>query len=249
MYLWKYWRESRITFGVTVLVLAILLALILRSNLQVGHGNPNPNQLSGIVYVLVIAQSIPLGFVAWLFGSFGVGRDLGESSGSYLLTRPRRRAFFVWSDWGYGMAQLLTIVILTNAVLGVLVSRLLDAMGNPIPGRIVLFGTPVPIPLAMVLSGLGGLLLVALIFSLTYFCTVLVKHSKGVMLAAGVLLGYSILKAVVKHYWPQIELPSLILQSFEEFTPQSLITAVALRTAVILAFPFAAQLLLEKTDL
>jgi len=249
MYLWKYWRESRITFGVSLAIIAIALLLILRANLEIGHGNPSPNQFSGIIYVAFIAQSIPLGFVAWLFGSFGLGRDLGDRSGSYVLTRPRRRAFFVWSDWGFGMAQLLMLVILTNAVLGVLVSRILVAMGNPIPGRIMLLRSPVPIPVAMLLSSLGAALLLSLIFSLTYFCTILVKNSKGVMLAAGILLGYSILKAVVTHYWPQIELPSPLLPSFGESSPQSLITGTALRTLVILFFPFAAQLLLEKTDL
>ena len=81
------------------------------------------------------------------------------------------------------------------------------------------------------------------------------KHSKGVILAAGVLLGYIILKTVVNHYWPSVDLPPLIAAGF--FGPSSRLPALAnhlgaflaARAGFILLFPIAAQLMLEKTDL
>ena len=61
-------------------------------------GQSNGNQ----IYLLIAAGlTLPFAFLALKFGSFGVGRDLGEGSGSFLFSRPRSRAFFVWSDWGY----------------------------------------------------------------------------------------------------------------------------------------------------
>ena len=75
------------------------------------------------------------------------------------------------------------------------------------------------------------------------------------MLAAGIVLAYFIVGAVLHHYWPSISLPSPIVSEFAPSTsnqPQlaeHLGASLAIRAAVVLLFPFAAQLLLEKTDL
>jgi hypothetical protein len=187
------------------------------------------------------------------FGSFGVGRDLGEGSGSFLFSRPRSRAFFVWNDWGYGMAQLLLLVLAANAVLALAIHRV-----APGSGPILLAGQPVSMLSIFCLHCTAGLLLIGLLFGFTYFASVL-SRGHGVVLTIGVLVVYLVAKPVVKHYWPSITLPDLSLTEFS-MTESSLFggmatrfadhlgLAIALRSALALAFPFAAQLLLQQRD-
>jgi hypothetical protein len=252
MYLWKYWRESRYTFAVGMVLVGLLLWAVLK--IPVGsllQDNQNSGQFNPAELYLVVAAilTLPLAFLALLFGSFGVGRDLGEGSGSFLFSRPRTRAFFVWSDWGYGMAQLLLIVIAANSVLALAIHR-----AAPDSGPIFLAGAPVSFSSIFCLHCAAGLLLVGLMFGLTYFCSVLVK-SRGVLLGLGVLLVYIIAKSVVKHYWPNITLPDISLTEFSmsPMGPPSfahhLGLDIALRSAVALAFPVAAQLLLQQRDI
>jgi hypothetical protein len=253
MYLWKYWRESRITFAVGMVLVGLLLWAVLKipvgsllqSNQNQDTGQFNPAQLYLVVGAIL---TLPFAFLALLFGSFGVGRDLGEGSGSFLFSRPRTRTFFVWSDWGYGMAQLLLIVLAANSVLALAIHR-----AAPDSGPILLAGAPVSMASVFFLHCAAGLLLVGLMFGLTYFCSVLLK-SRGVLLGIGILVVYLIGKSVVKHYWPDLTLPDLTLTEFT-ITPfggasfsDHLGLEIALRTAVALAFPVAAQMLLQQRD-
>jgi hypothetical protein len=255
MYLWKYWRESRIAFCVSLACIAILFAMVLGEPTLSTNGGPPLRMLTGIFSVALIIQVFPLAFVAWLFGSFGVGHDLGEKSGAYLFTRAATRRSFIWRDWSYGAVQLLVIVVLLNAVIGLQIYRILLAGGDPLHGKLPLASGPVSLVAFIALNCVAAFLLAALVFGLSYFSTVLVKHSKGVMLAVGIMLGYFILGAVVNHYWPSISFPSPILSEFGPSGPDlpkfadHLGAFVAIRAAVALLFPFAAQLVLEKADL
>ena len=250
MYLWKYWRESRITFAVGMALVGLLLWAVLKIHVgDLGQGPNGTNETSpATIYLLMAAPLVlPLGFLALLFGSFGAGHDLGKGSGSFLFSRPRSRAFFVWSDWGYGMAQLLLIVLAANAVLALAVYRIIGG------GPILLGGVPVSMASIFVLHCVAGLLLIGLLMGLTYFSSVLAKN-RGVLLALGVVLAYYIAKAVVNYKWPSITLPDLTLTEFS-MTPQgppgfakNLGLEIALRAAVALAFPFAAQILLQQRD-
>jgi hypothetical protein len=251
MYLWKYWRESRITFAVGMALVGLLLWGVLKIHL--GAMAPGPHDAGEVspatIYLLMAAPlALPLGFLALLFGSFGIGSDLGKGSGSFLFSRPRSRAFFVWNDWGYGMAQLLLIVLAANAVLALAVYRIAGG-GGPIS----VGGVPVSMASIFVLHCVAGLLLIGLVMGLTYLSSVLAKN-RGALLALGVLLAYLIAKAVVKYKWPSITLPDLTLTEFS-MTPEgppgfahNLGLEIGLRAAVALAFPFAAQILLQQRD-
>jgi hypothetical protein len=246
MYLWKYWRESRITFAVGMALVGLLLWGVLRIHMGAfGPGQPDdPSQL----YLLIATPlTLPLGFFALRYGSFGVGSDLGRGSGSFLFSRPRSRAFFVWNDWGFGMAQLLLIVVAANLVLRLAIYRV--AAGS---GPILLEGQPVSMFSIFLLHCAVGLVLAGLIFGLTYFSSVLAR-GHGAMIAIGVLVAYSIAKSIVKHYWVDINLPDVFLIEFSRSRvgigfADHLGLEIALRSAVALAFPAAAQLLLQQRD-
>ena len=249
MYLWKYWRESRITFAVGLVLVGLLFWAVLK--IPVGSlvgGNRDPGNPSEIYLFVAAILMLPLAFFALKFGSFGVGRDLGADSGSFLLSRPRTRAFFVWSDWGYGMAQLLLLIVAANLVLALAVHRAASDSGP-----IILSGAPVSFLSIFCLHCTSGLLLAGLFFGLTYFASVLAR-GHGVLLAIGVVLVYLIAKEVVKYKWPSITLPDLSLTEFS-LTPEGppsfadhLGLEIALRSALALAFPVAAQMLLQQRD-
>ncbi len=252
MYLWKYWRETRVVALISLALVGVLFVLVLKEHPTVS-GPQAIGQLSMILPVSLYFQTAPIGLLGWLLGSCGVGRDLGDRTGAYLFTRPRRRAYFVWRDWAFGMAEMLPIVVLLNLALGYQVHRLLAAAGDPLHGSVLLSREPVGLAHVVALTCCAGFLLNGLIFSVTYFSTVLVKHSKGIMLAAVLVLGYLVLGIVVSHYWPAVHLPGLVLPEFALQTMsgigENLWISIVARAGVILLFPLAAQVLLEKSDL
>jgi hypothetical protein len=263
MYLWKYWRESRIVFSISMLGIAVLALLIFRAvwhiEIDSAHfGKPGEGDMAKFLVVSLYMQVPIFAFLAWVMGSFGVGKNLGEDSGSYLLTRPRQRRWLLWRDWGFGFLQLVWAAVLVNLLLGHLVHRLSGAGGGPFNGAIAFGEMSRPIPLIAVigLNFLTIVLFAGLIFGVTYFSTIAMKHARGVMLGAGILLGYLILGAVVKHYW-SVDLPGLLLQEFD-LPPLSgnsmglsghLGLAVAIHAAVMLLFPVAAQVILERSEI
>jgi hypothetical protein len=102
---------------------------------------------------------------------------------------------------------------------------------------------------------LAAFLLVALVFSITYFSTILIKNARGLFISAGVFLGYLVLGMVVKHHWPGTELPSLLLQPFatgphpvDALLPHFGLQ-ITIRAVIVLFFPFAAQWVLDRVDI
>ena len=256
MYLWKYWRETRIVFVASMVCLAGMFFLVWKQNgSMMIEPRPSFEGISAVLPGALVLEAIPVIFLAWIYGSCGVGRDLGERSGSYLFSKPVSRAFFVWRDWGFGLAQLLVIVIGVNMVVGFELFRLLVSFGDPYHGSFLLSGRPVPLAAIVSLNCLAAFLLAALVLGLTYFSTVLIRSAKGVMLGAGVLVAYIVVKEVIAHYWPGITLPNLIPTEFAQ-TPQrttgfadNLGVFLAIRALVVLLFPVAALFLLQKRDI
>jgi hypothetical protein len=260
MYLWKYWRESRVVFSISMLGIAVLAWAVLKGTWHIGLNGrgPGPQDIPKILMASLYLQVPVSGFLAWVMGSFGVGRDLGEGSGSYLLTRPRRRYWFLWRDWGFGFLQLVWAIVLANLLIGYFVYRLIGAGSNSDAGSVMLRDMVLPVPLTAMM-GLNCLIIVlfaGLIFGVTYFSTIAVKHARGVMLGAGLILGYLILGAVVRHYW-SVDLPSLVSRPFElspvsgvpVSLPNQLSLVLVIRAAVMLLFPVAAQMLLKRSEI
>jgi hypothetical protein len=246
MYLWKYWRESRITFGVGVLALGLLLAISLRGHFVLASTNPRetvPNPINPILFL----SAAPLAIFAWFMGSFGVGRNLGEGAGAYLLTRPRRRSWFVWRDWAFGLALIAVLVILYD---------LFEA--KLLPGSIKLRDLPEKVSLThlLALNDVILFLFCGLIFGVVYLLTIVLKNALGTLAAGGLLAGYVILGGVIHHYY-DLQLPYLMLRGYVSSPVTGAVVgiadhigiSVAIRTAVLLLFPIAAQLILERSDI
>ena len=56
-------------------------------------------------------------FVGWSLGGDGIGHDIAEDRGAFLLTRPRARRFFVWADSGFSFGLMAALAWGTDAAL------------------------------------------------------------------------------------------------------------------------------------
>ncbi|HUY80438.1 MAG TPA: hypothetical protein VMU92_01800 [Acidobacteriaceae bacterium] len=262
MYLSKLWREGRLLTIIAAVALLLMSAGILRFNYfltSVKMHHPDPHQFYGGVAAFLIgllySESILVSFWGWLSASIGVGKNLGEDSGSYLLTRPRTRAWFLWSDWGYTMAQIAIIIAVTNLIFLLSIDHVFALMHAPAVIPIDAGSATISIAFPMFLISIAVLLAAGLIYGLSYCSTILIQRTSGVMLGAGILLGYFILRGILHHYSPVIHLPNLVMNIFafgQHTGPHlagSLAASIAARTAVVLAFPFAAQLLLNRAEI
>ena len=262
MYLWKYWRESRTALIFAAVLLSLLTVLVVQAEIKMNHATglhfkvEDFPQFGGFFVAALYTQAGVLAFIAWLMGGVGVGRNLGEDCGSYLLTRPRRRSWFLWHDWAYGMAELAVIVAATNLVIWQLAHYLMMRFHDPLHGRIAFHGGGGEYLLSalMGLIFLCVLLFCGLVFSVTYFSTIVLKHARGVVLGAGLLAGYLALGMVVKHYWPWVEWPHMVPQPFDlghhdiHGLSSSFAFSIVAHTVAMLVFPAAAQLILDHSD-
>lgn len=257
MYLLKQWRESRYITGLAVLGLLLLLLLVVRGGAFTINGPSHNHDGIGEVFVPVFyVEAALVAFWAWLAAGIGVGKNLGEESGSFLFTRPRRRAWFIWNDWGFGMAQIAVIIILSNLMFGVLLHRLVMAMQMRATSGVQLTpdSSPISFVFLMLLISIGVLLFSGLVYSVTYFSTIVLKRAMGVVPGIGILTGYVILSGLLHHYF-SIHLPSLIpgLFDFENHRLTGLADHLGIsfiaRAIVMLLFPIAAQLILDRAEI
>lgn len=260
MYLSKQWRESRIISILAILGLALLLALVVKGAVTIDtvhfdNRNYQGGNLGSGFVPLFYAEAALVGFWGWLIASIGMGKNLGEDSGSFLLTRPRRRAWFLWSDWGYAMAQIAAIIVLTNLMIGLFTEHVLHLMHRAAVVPLTDGGDTVSLFVMMVLVSVGVLLFAGLIYGVTYFSTVVVKRASGVLLGAGIVFAYLVLGALVHHYYPAIRFPSLVTSLFDfghhgfDGLAHNLAGNLVARAAVMMAFPVAAQLILDRSEI
>lgn len=264
MYLSKQWRESRILTILAAIALVLFVAILSVSAIKVtplldrSHNNPQDiaGGIAGSLVGFFYAESLLVAFWGWLAGGIGAGKTLGEGGGSFLFTRPRRRAWFLWSDWGYAMVHIAVILIIANLTVGLCVGHVLAYLHMPDVIQLGSHSWPVSLSLLMVMIGIGALLFAGLIYGLSYLCTILIKRTAGVMLAAGIMVAYLILLGVFHHYYPGVHTPDLIMNVFGTAFghgslhgasgPMSL--SIAVRVIVMLLFPLAAQFVLERSD-
>lgn len=257
MYLSKQWRESRILSAIAALALVLVLVAVVKVTLKIDsthmQGN-DPGPFAATFVALFYFEAVLIAFWGWLVASIGVGRNLGEESGSFLFTRPRSRAWFLWTDWGFGMAQLALIILMANLMMAFLMRRMQGQMHIPGDSRLTSYGDPVPLISLLLLISVGVLLFSGLIYSLTYFSTIVMKRASGVMLGAGILFVYIVLRGAIGHYDPSVQLPNPIpnlfnLNHHSIGLSDHLGLSLAIRAIVMLLFPLAAQVVLDRSEI
>ena len=247
MYFWKCWRDSKTHFilrlivvftlclGVTIII-AKVEGLI---GVQKGAVGPVLRTWSEATEgVLGICASLFTLFTALTLGASGVGEEFKERTADFLLTQPRPRRYWIWTGWSVGVSELAVMACLA---VGATFGTLTYLTGHVHTWR----------PLATTLPlAVGG----AVVYGLTYFMTVVARSGRqGLSYGIGILFIDLLLPSVVSYYW-NVNLPSVLgfmigackwVTSASRAFPAG---ALLLWTVIALAFPVAAQLVLERAE-
>lgn len=201
--------------------------------------------------------AIVLGALAWVFGSFSIGRDIADNAGAFLLTRPCRRGAFVWTEFTVMFIELLALSGLTVALfLCTLHLRWVRFQPRLDPfTRQTVFDSQL-VKASTLLIVVSMVLYAIVVFAVTYFFTLLVRRNSGGLIGSAVFfVGYGWLK-VEASKWPlpyRLQLPDWLLDPFQaapEYHPAAgILSSIVLRIAVILLITFASQYVLEKAEI
>lgn len=213
MYFWKCWRDLRGRFIVflTVLPMMVIFLAVVASIVSVSpawksgtHGWKFVRSVRGAGHIAnawdntfrfgLEGSCSPLIVLAGLnLGAMGAGQEFEQGTIDFLLTRPRRRRYFIWAGWAFGALELLTIATLT-VLAGF--ATLVYLTGAVYAWK--LLGLVVPL-----------FILGAVAFSLTYFLSTLARNTRtGFSLGLGLVLMSVLLPPAIGYWWP-IHAPSL----------------------------------------
>ena len=256
MYLWRCWINSRPVLAIYLLIIALISWGVLR------HGAYYLSYSSEIevsVFYFLVGNFTLLGLAAWILGSLGIGRDIADGSGAFLLTRPQSRRAFVWTDSLVAIGELIILILISMGAFLLSVHMKLIRFSAPPPfwlklhpnaagPNLTLWGIP--------LFAVCMLLFAALVYSITYLLTVLIRRTgMAIFISAAFLLIYSMLDPRVQswHRPYNVLLPNLMLNPFNHTGSPLLIPhlglSIFLRVCVIMALLLAAQLVVERIDI
>ncbi len=246
MYLLKSWREARLSVAIFSVPIVFMLYGLLR------HGDADfvTNSHASMEWLLTRGLSVAgvlLLFVGWSLGGDGVGHDIAEDRGAFMLTRPRLRRFFVWSDSGFSLGLMAALAWGMTLLFGIF--ALAGIIRFP-PGASIS-------PLVFLLVPLSGLVFAGLIYAVTYLCTMLIPRDKTArVISVAVLIAYAYLHLKALREWggaTQYFFPSWWVDPF----PYQYSSAVAPhlwlelggRVIAILVLLMIAQLVLERREI
>lgn len=247
MYFWKCWRESRAQFiaGLVVIVaiccsFAIPVAKFGSPEMVKAGVSPSIAQVWSSVTRMILGAwgSMLILIFGLVLGSTGLGKEFDRRTVSFLFTRPRYRRYWVWTGWSAGVSELVVVALLG---VGITSGLLVFLTGHFYTWRV----------LAVVPGlALGG----AVAYGLTCFMAVVTRSGRqGLSYAIGILFVAIMVPGMARYFW-NIDMPSLwnfmiAMCEWAAATAHSFpFGALILWTIVALAFPLAAQLLVERAE-
>jgi hypothetical protein len=246
MYLWKSWRDARLSIAIFFVPIVFMLYGFLR-HAPADIATSSHASAEWLITRGLSIAGILLLFVGWSLGGDGIGHDVAEDRGAFLLTRPRLRRFFVWADGGFSFG-LMAALAWGMTLLFVLLTLM----------HILRFPPGVSLSaLAFLLIPLSGVVFAGLIYAVTYLCTMLIPWDKTArVISVAVLIGYSYLHFKADRTWggvTQYLFPSWWVDPF----PYQYSSAVAPhlwlelggRVIAIVVLLLAAQLVLERREI
>ena len=228
MYLWKCWRDT----GAFFLVFLIGAAIVMPVAAVVCTGTGLVEEFGASAFQStfgLILLAVGLGL-----GAIGALHEFGDKTAHFLFTKPRTRAYFVWVSWAVGACELLAIA-LVNFLAGC--ATLSRYSKNP-------FHSPI---FASVTSQqfIEGAIMAVYTYSLAYSLTAMLRSGlKGLGAAMGIVFGMPFLAVAVRWRWHiNLPIPTMAIGSL------SLVASDLTWIAIALVFVFAAQIVIERTEL
>ena len=246
MYFSKSWRDAWLSVAIFFVPIVFMLYGLLRH----GTANLETSSHASVEWMAtrgVSVAGILLLFVAWSLGGDGIGHDIAEDRGAFLLTRPRLRRFFVWADGGFsfGLMAALAWGLMLLFVLLTLVHIIRLQPGLSLSAS------------AYLLIPLSGVVFAGLIYAVTYLCTMLIPRDKTArVISVAVLIAYAYLHVKANRSWggvTQYLFPTWWVDPF----PYQYSSVVAphvwlelgARVIAIVVLLLAAQLVLERREI
>ena len=191
MYLLKSWRDARLSVAIFFVPIVFMLYGLLRHGptniVTSSHASPEWMLTRGLS-----AAGILLLFVAWSLGGDGIGHDIAEDRGAFMLTRPRLRRFFLWSDSGFSFGLMAALAWGLTLLFGIF--ALVGIIRFP-PGSSIS-------PLVFLLVPLSGVVFAGLIYAVTYLCGMLIPRDKTArVISVAVLIAYAYLHVKALRVW------------------------------------------------
>lgn len=243
MYLWKCWRENRLRFIGSLITLPGVCILFTVITCWSGGRNAmwkGTPQLWSLTTEAILGVWASLFTVIWglLLGAASVGDEFQQGTADFLLARPRRRRYWVWVGWSAGICEISMMLLLA---VGATFGTLTYLTGHVLTWR----------PLATILPlAVGG----AVVYGLAFFMTLVARNGRqGLSYGMGLLFIDLLLPVAAEYYW-KVHLPSVMSFVFAACkwaanpTLAFPLGQLVLYTVVALAFPLAAQLVLERAE-
>ena len=243
MYLWKCWRETRVSFYV-FLFIAVTLAVLPWKIMDYAMGDLGARQFFALAWtILILACSALCSLAGMSLGATGISEEFAQKTAEFLLTRPRSISHFVWTGWAANAAQFLA---LTGTMVLVGASILSWRCQAPLSGRLLLTFVP-------------GLIMTLLIYGITYLLGILHHNGRnGFISCLGVVIVFPMTLKLLEYFW-HVHLPSpgdmypvgisKMIQHPELIATVPPLWPLVAWLSVALACPFIAQLVLERTEL
>jgi ABC-type transport system involved in multi-copper enzyme maturation permease subunit len=205
-----------------------------------GGPMPSVSQTWSHTISLVLGGWASLLILVWglVMGASGPGEEFKERTADFLLVRPRRRRYWVWTGWSVAVLELSAMAFLAAATTFGTLACLTGHVQTWRP-----LATAVPL-------ALGG----AVAYGLTYFMTLVARSGQqGLSYGLGILF-IDLLLPVAASFYRSVNLPSVLefmhgaCKWIAGMTGAFPAGSLVLWTAIALAFPFAAQLLLGRAE-
>src|SRR5260370_37740901 len=105
MYFWKCWRASRSL----LVILAIIAAVIMPVAALVSVGTKLLEQFGTSAFLSTFGLFGTLSSLA--LGTLVASEEFADKTVQFLFSKPRSRAYFVWTGWAVGCLELLLIAL------------------------------------------------------------------------------------------------------------------------------------------
>lgn len=222
MYVWKCWRDTRWR----CLIYSALLMIFLAATLPALPPD-RPSAAAAFAFVAIVFFGLLIGIVAAVsLGSVSIGEEWDRGSLEFLLTRPYPRWRFLWTAWAVGAGELLTL-----ATLPILLSTVVEYywFGDVHAWRLLkvtplLFGTA------------------STVYGTTFLFSMLLRSGRKGMNAAFGSIAATVLALL--GYGGGSRSMVLYAVDIVSASPKLLMWL-----PVLLVFPIAAQLLLERAEI
>jgi len=228
MYVWKCWRDTRSFFIVFAIIAVVVMPVAAVVCVGTGLLENFGSEAFRSTFALIIS------FVALALAAVCASEEFAGSTIHFLFTKPRSRAYFLWTGWAVGCAELLAIA-LVNWAAGSL--TLGHYSKNPLHSAIL--------DSAMIQQLAGAAIYGLYIYCITYSLTVALRNGlRGLGASMAIVFGLPFFAIAVRWRWKiNLPIPTVPIASLSPLTSNIIWMVVAL------LFVFAAQLVVEHSEI